>query len=69
MIEIETTIKNGLPVLARGTVTKYHQREYPGRDCIEDLEVLWPSGKPCYLAISDTDYDRLAHEIFDAARH
>ena len=68
MIGFETTIKNGLPVLVRGTVTKCHPREYPGRNYIDDLEVLWLSGKPCNLALSDADDDRLADEIFEAAR-
>ena len=44
MTEFETTINNGLPVRVRGTVNECHPREYPGRDYIEDLEVLWLSG-------------------------
>ena len=69
MIEIETTIRNGLPVLVRGNVRKCHPDEYPGFDQIEELDVLWPSGKPCCLTISGADYDRIANELFDAARH
>ena len=66
MIEIETTIKNGLPVLVRATVNKCHPSEYPGRNYIDDLEVLWLSGKPCNLDLSEEDDDRLADEIFEA---
>ena len=68
MIEIETIINGGLPVLVRGTVTKCHPREYPGRDYCDDLEVLWLSGKPCNLNLSDADDERIADELFEAAR-
>ena len=68
MIEIETIINGGLPIRVRGTVTKCHPREYPGRDYCDDLEVLWLSGKPCNLNLSDADDERIADELFEAAR-
>ena len=66
MIEIETTIKNGLPVLVRGAVTKCHPREYPGRDYCDDMEVLWMNGKPCNLDLTPEDDQRLSDELFSA---
>ena len=68
MTEIETIINGGLPVRVRGTVTKCHPREYPGRDFIDDMEILWLSGKPCNLDLTPEDDRRLADELFDAAR-
>lgn len=68
MIEIETIINGGLPVRVRGTVTKCHPREYPGRDFIDDMEVLWLSGKPCNLDLSKADDARLADELFEENR-
>ena len=68
MIEIETAIKNGLPVRVRGTVNRCHPREYPGRDYIDDMEVLWMNGKPCNLDLTPEDDERLADELFEAAR-
>ena len=67
MIELQSTINNGLPVLVRGTVTKCGPREYPGRDYSDDMEVLWMSGKPCNLDLTPEDDRRLSDELFEAA--
>ena len=44
MLEIQTTIRGGLPVIARGT----YQRGFAGThldppepECIEDIEIFW----------------------------
>ena len=68
MTEIETTIKNGLPVRVRGTVNECGPREYPGRDYCDNMEVLWLSGKPCNLDLTPEDDDRLSDELFEADR-
>ena len=49
-------------------MNRCHPREYPGRDYIDDMEVLWLSGKPCNLDLTPEDDERLADELFDAAR-
>ena len=56
-----------LPILVRGTVTKCHPREYPGRDYIDDMEVLWMNGGPCNLDLTPEDDRRLSDELFEAA--
>ena len=67
MIEFQSTINNGLPIRVRGTVTKCHPREYPGRDYIDDMEVLWMNGGPCNLDLTPEDDRRLSDELFEAA--
>ena len=68
MTEFESTINNGLPIRVRGTVTECGPREYPGRAYCDNMEVLWMSGKPCNLNLSDADDERLSDELFEAAR-
>ena len=67
MTEFESTINNGLPILVRGTVTKCHPRDYPGRDYCDDWEVLWMNVEPCHLDLTPEDEWRLTDEHFEAA--
>ena len=67
MIEITTTIKGGLPVIAKAQLIRCPLTEYPGCDYIDDLSVFWLSGKPCHVEISCADDDRLAEELLAAA--
>ena len=63
-IEISTTIKNGLPVIARGTIVRHSPHEYPGCDEIEDLEFFFPSGHPFGPEVSDADQQDACDEMF-----
>ena len=55
MIEIVTTVKNGLPVIARGTLTS---------DDI-DYDLFWLTGRPFGLNISDEDDQRICEAILE----
>ena len=64
MVEIRTTIKNGLPVLATGTViVERETRWVPGGAWVEDLEILWLSGHPCRIKITVADEERITDEL------
>ena len=64
MIEIETTIKDGLPVLARGTVNVERETRWqPGCVDLEDLEILWLSGHPCRIEITAAEEARITEEL------
>ena len=64
MIEIQTTIKNGLPVLAVGNVIVERETRWePGGVAVEDLEILWLSGHVCHIEISAADEDRIIEEL------
>ena len=68
MIEIETTIRSGLPVTVRASVVKCGPLEYPGRDFIDALTVYWPSGCEFGPSLSDDDERHVADEVFAAHR-
>ena len=64
MIEIQTTIKNGLPVLAQGHVLVERETRWePGGVAVEDLEILWLSGHPCRIEITAAEEDRIIEEL------
>ena len=64
MIEIQTTINNGLPVLARGTVIVERETRWePGGVWVEDLEILWLSGHACRLEITAAEEARITEEL------
>ena len=63
MIEIQTTIKNGLPVLAQGEIVGPDPDVGYFHHGIEDLEILWRSGHPCRLAISGAEEARITDEL------
>ena len=73
MTEIETTIKNGLPVIARGIVQSDDPTvELPGR-FVEDLEIFfrhkrrpYACGRPFPHELSDEDEQRIVDEIVSA---
>ena len=67
-VEVETTIKGGLKVIVSGDVFKGHPREYPGRDHIDDMEILWASGHEIKFEISEHDWDAAADALFTEAR-
>ena len=58
---IETTIRGGLPVCARGIV-------YPGCDYVEDIELFWLKGGRCHLDLSDEEEDRICGEFVALVR-
>ena len=68
MTEIESIINNGLPIRVRATVNKCGPHEWPGADFLEDMELLWMNGGPCNLNLTQEDAQRLADELFEAAR-
>ena len=57
MIEIVTTVRNGLPVIARGTLTS---------DDI-DYDLSWTTGSPFGLSISEADDHRICEAILERA--
>ena len=63
MIEIQTTIKNGLPVLAQGEIVGPDPDVGYFHYGIEDLEILWLSGRPCRIEITAADEDRIVEEL------
>ena len=77
---IQTTIRNGLPVLARG---RYIARDpgcywgdypYPPEpECFEDIEIFWmprnlttQAPRPCSLELSDMDRERVSDALLNA---
>ena len=67
MPEIQTTINNGLPVLAQGTVIVERETRWePGGVAVEDLEILWLSGHPCKIEITAAEEDRIIEELLTA---
>ena len=64
MTEVQTTIKNGLPVLAVGTVIVDRETRWgPGGVAVEDLEILWLSGHPCRIEITVAEQARIVEEL------
>ena len=66
MIEIETTIKDGLPVLASGEVQRPEPDVGIMSQFVEDLEVCFLSGHPVPFELSDEDDQRVVNEIVNA---
>ena len=74
MTEIRTTIKGGLPVIAKGVHVPYVPArlhgDYPqpaeGGHC-EDIGLYWLSGKECHLPLSDADCERIDAELCEAS--
>lgn len=73
MIEIQTTIRGGLPVIARGR----YQRGYPGTwwepaepETVEDIELFWMPRRreklrPCSIEPTDAELDRIEQEMLE----
>ena len=73
MIEIETTIRGGLPVIARGR----HCRGYAGTrwqppepEGVEDIEIFWLTRpfekmRPCSIDPTEAEIDRIEREMLD----
>ncbi len=70
-IEIQTTIKGGLPVLAKGQFARAEPDVGMMHPWIEDLEFFWLSGEPLPKqmdeAISEADLERVSTELLEAA--
>ena len=63
MRETQTTIKHGLPVIARGSVVRPEPDIGHFHYGIEDLEILWLSGHPCRIEITAPEEDRIIDEL------
>lgn len=70
MVEIETTIRNGLPVIARGSG---YQRGFPQTwtdpaepECYEEIDLFRLSGYPCYIEMTEDERDRIGRELLEA---
>ena len=73
MIEIQTTIRGGLPVIARG----YYQRGFAGTywephepETIEDIELFWMPRRgeklrPCSIEPTADELDQLELEMLE----
>ena len=73
MIEIRTTIRGGLPVIARGT----YQRGFSGThldppepECVESIELFWmPRGReklrPCSIDPTEAEIDQIEQEMLE----
>ena len=76
MIEIQTTIHRGFPVVARGRYVKGFPGTWddpPEPEMIEDIAVYYPRGKngklrPCPWDLTDAEIDRIEREMLDANR-
>ena len=68
MIEIETTVRGGLPVLAQGRIG-LPEPDVGFLGCsVYDIDILWLSGHVCNLPLSEADYQRIYDEILESAR-
>ena len=68
MIEIQTTIKNGLPVIARGSLVGPEPGVGYFDYGIEDLEILWLSGHPCLIVPTVAEAERISAELLWEAK-
>ena len=66
MIEIETTIKDGLPVIASGEVQRAEPDVGLMGPFVEDLEVKFLSGHPVPFELSDEDEQHVINAIVEA---
>ena len=63
---IETTIRNGLPVLASGAIRRAEPDVGIMSQFVEDLQITFLSGHPMVLELSDEDYQRVVDELMAA---
>ena len=61
-MEIRTTIKNGLPIIARATIFRCARHNY---ETIEDLEFFWPSGCPFGPEVSASDQEEVCTTMLE----
>ena len=66
MTTIETTINDGLPVFASGTVCGAEPDVGLMSQFVEDLEVCFLSGHPFPDDLSDDDDQRIVNELVEA---
>ena len=78
-VEVQTTIRRGLPVRAVATEIDYDPGGYVGdygsaRACmpeylsVDDFRLEWMGGGECRLEIENTDRERICVELEGAAR-
>ena len=63
--EINTIIKNGLPVTARANVCGPEPDVGLPRGSVEDIEIYFLSGHEFKGPVSEEDMERIAQEILD----
>ena len=63
---IETTIRNGLPVIVSGVVYRAEPDVGLMRPYVEGIEVMFMSGHPVPGELSDEDDQRLVNELVGA---
>ena len=68
MTEIDTTIKGGLPVMARGNVMRGDASVGQTGYYVEDLEITWRSGKEVSerVGMKLRDVERIIGELVSA---
>ena len=67
MIEIITRVKNGLPVMARGTLASAEPDVGIPTDYCDEYDLFWLTGSPFRLPISADDDQRICEEILERA--
>ena len=73
MIEIQTTIRGGLPVIARGTYQPGFAGTHldpPEPEMVEDIELFWMPRRreklrPCSIEPTEAELDRIEQEILE----
>ena len=69
-IEINTTIKSGLPVMARANYYTFPQYDnIILDDTIDDLEFFWPSGYQYLPEVSEADKEAVRTAMYDWYRN
>ena len=71
MIEIHTTIRNGLKVIARGSGYqrgfKGDRTDPPEPECYEEIDLFWPGGYRVQgIEMTEDDRDRINRELLEA---
>ena len=72
-VETRTTIKGGLPVIARGRYVpgyrgSFDPPEPPEPATVEDIEIFWLSGKACRLDLSLADEEAVIEDLLQEVR-
>lgn len=63
---IETTIRNGLPVLAIGALSRADSTVGPSGWVVDDLEVTFLSGHHIPFQLDEDDEERIVDELVQA---
>ena len=73
MIEIQTTIRGGLPVIAQGNYQRGFAGTYwdpPEPEMVEDIELFWMPRlgeklRPCSIEPTESEIDRIEREMLE----